>query len=135
MADFSSCLKQLVSLIDSVCVFKEGGLFLHVQLKGVSILKDVIQIKLERLPTIGFGTRPDHTFTIESTVETTRFSKNKLSISYVGVELFTGKADVLKIVKFAEGMADPDGLLNVIQEIRRENMPKKFKKITNTKSQ
>jgi hypothetical protein len=126
MADFSTHLKQLANLLGSECVYKEGGLILHVQIKGVNIQKDMIQIILESLPTIGFGKRLNHTFDLESTVDNISFSKNRLYISYIGSELFTGKADVMKIVKFAEDSPDLDAFLKVIQELRRGNRPKKI---------
>ena len=83
MTDFSSHLKKLAAMIGSECVYKEGGLIIHVKIKAINFVGDTLEITMKRLPSIGFGTRPNRTFKIGGVVEGISFDKNRLSFSYV----------------------------------------------------
>ena len=117
-----STLKQLTKLIDRECVYKEGGLILHVQVKSFSIQDSMIEITLLPIHSIGFGKYPNRMFKISSMTELISFRKNRIVNSLIVSELFTRKKDVDRLVSFAAGMPDFKSFINEIKLVRKEEI-------------
>lgn len=117
MANFMLSLKNLVSLIDSQCIYKERGRICLVELKSLSIMGDMVALTLKPIAAPGFATPPQRTFKVECVSEYLSFEKNSLTASIVGWQLFTGKADVKRLVKFAQELPDIQAFLDEIRKI------------------
>jgi hypothetical protein len=118
MANFMLSLKNLVSLIDSHCIYKERGRICLVELKSLSIEGDMVALTLKPIAAPGFATAPTRIFKVECVSEYLSYKKNSLTASIVGWQLFTGKADVKRLVKFAQGLPDIQAFLDEIRKIR-----------------
>jgi hypothetical protein len=124
MAELSLQLKQLAKLINSECIYKEGGLILHVQVKGVSIQDDMIEITLLPIHSIGFGTRQNRLFKISSVTELISIKNNRIANLLINSELFTRKKDVDRLVSFAAALPDLKSFINEIKSVRKEEICK-----------
>jgi hypothetical protein len=118
MANFMLSLKNVVSLIDSQCIYKERGRICLVELKSLAVKGDMVALTLKPIASPGFAGAPPRTFKVECVSEYLSFEKNSLTASIVGWQLFTGKTDVKRLVKFARGLPGIQVFLDEIRKIR-----------------
>lgn len=118
MANFMLSLKNVVSLVDSQCIYKERGRIYLVELKSLSIKGDMLTLKLKPIPALGFSTPTPRTFKVECVSEYLTFKRCSVTATIVGWQLFTGKAVVKRLVNFARGLPDTQAFLD---ELRATN--------------
>ena len=117
MANFIICLRNLVSEINSRCIFQEGEKIALVQLKSLVINDNMLTLTLVPITAIGFANHPPAEFKIECVFEYLSFRKNTLIASILGWKLLAGKANVNRLVKFALSLPDSHSFLEEIRKI------------------
>ncbi len=117
MTNFILSLKNLVALIDRQCIYKERGRICLIELKSLSIKGDMVALTLKPIAAPGFAIAPNRTFKVECVSEYLSFEKNSLTASIVGWQLFTGKTDVKRLIKFAQGLPETQAFLDEIRKI------------------
>lgn len=111
-------LRNLVSLVDSQCIYKERGRICLVELKSLSIKGDMVSLALKPIAAPGFANAPTRTFKAECASEYLSFEKNSLTATIVGWRLFTGVKDVKRLIKFAQELPGTQAFLDEIRKIR-----------------
>jgi hypothetical protein len=120
MANLGSSLKHLLGFLGRECIYKENGVLLHVQLLGIAIKADMLELKFKRLSTPGFSRRSMRTFTWSCVSEFISFRANRINSSLIGSEIFFRPSEVKELVEFMATIPDDGAFIQKVRTYRKD---------------